>query len=194
LKFYFLKYKPKEVLVEKGNLSKLSLAILKGVNPLISIRRPEHYLTTDETLETIAKYYDEKKVPQVVLEMKDNDLIMASLGGTLQYLKELQIDGALFSMSNFVKYDTSETVSTMILDGQVCDSISHPLDSPKLGNSQKQFGWIKKRNFVEFIGSMQNSIWKEIIQKLVVSSFERYFTNYRQIQCNFRYHRSFRGI
>jgi hypothetical protein len=114
------------------------------VNPLISVRRPEQYLSTDETLDTIAKYYDDNKVPKVVLDIKDNDLIMASLGATVQYLKELQIDGALFSMSNFMKYDSSETISTMILDGQVRDSISHSFRLSKTWKFSKTI-WMDQR-------------------------------------------------
>ena len=93
---------------------------MKSINPLISLRRStDQFLEADSSREILVNYFTEETIPKAILEMNSNDLVMSSLGATIQYLKELQIDSALLSMANFSIYDSSESSSTMILDGQV---------------------------------------------------------------------------
>eukprot|EP01080_Neovahlkampfia_damariscottae_P012159 gene12159-5649_t len=128
---------PREVIIEKGNLSKLSHAIIKQINPLFTIRRPtDQFLEADSSREILVNYFDSKSIPNTITQMESNDLVMSSLGATINYLKELRVDETLLSMSNFSIYDSSESFSTMILDGQTLQNLEilkNNMDGSKKG-------------------------------------------------------------
>lgn len=124
--------KPKEVIVEKNNLSTIPMKILKhcSANNLIwNHLNPEiefwDYDTTSEELAK-SKYYpaedldDVSQYPELLVKFKDEyPVAFTAFGGLLYYLKELKLDQSIMTMKNFHQYDMLKQHSTtnLLLDG-----------------------------------------------------------------------------
>ena len=119
--------KPKELVLEKGKLSKNSLKILRN-----SLDNTQHNLLTPGTefwSEMITQeeltnggYFDNSKNmgewPESLKKIENNSIAMSALGGLLSYLRTLKLDKSLASARNFHFYDVVQSSSTLVLDGQ----------------------------------------------------------------------------
>lgn len=122
---------PRELLFERGNLSKLSLTILKAIHPQMTSRKPlTEFWEAQNTIDQIdLKGYfktsnnNEGKWPEALSKYKDNKFVMSSFGGLISYLRELKLDEDLISMGNFNIYQAHETPTFLILDGQTLQNL-----------------------------------------------------------------------
>lgn len=121
---------PRELLIEKSQLSTKALRILKNNTSPTTIwthlkpgtefwdadtSRRElkcgNYFSADETDEDGAW-------PEVLQEYKSDDLVMSAVGALVSYLKFLQLERPLLSQGHFEKYSPIQKNGTLILDGQ----------------------------------------------------------------------------
>lgn len=122
---------PSEVVFEKGNLSKLSLNILKTIHPQMTSRKAlTEFWEAQNTIDQVdLKGYfkttenNEGKWPDALSKYKDDKLVMSAFGGCVSYLRDLKLDEDLISMSNFNIYQAHETPSFLILDGQTLQNL-----------------------------------------------------------------------
>ncbi|GMM35460.1 mismatch repair ATPase [Saccharomycopsis crataegensis] len=128
--------KPKEVVVEKSNLTSLAQKIIKfncATNSLWNSLKPEtEFWDEDITLEELCKgkYFEAKDLddrshwPKILVEYSENKPIgFSAFGGLLWYLKSLNLDRELISIGNIEKYDIYKSISTLILDGQTLQNL-----------------------------------------------------------------------
>jgi DNA mismatch repair protein MSH6 len=110
---------PKEVVFEKGNLSKTTLTILKEVKPSFVPRRESKEISTvEDIINTInSSGYFKSEWPEALKNYIKNELVMLSVGLLMDYLREIKLDKELFSMENFQNYNLKNS-SLMVLDGQ----------------------------------------------------------------------------
>lgn len=128
--------KPKEIIVEKNNLSTLATKIIKfnsAENFLWNTLKPEtEFWDCETTVEEFskAKYFEAEDLddrshwPPVLLDYAENKCIgFSSFGGLLWYLRSLKLDHDLVSIGNIEQYDIYKSISTLILDGQTLQNL-----------------------------------------------------------------------
>ncbi|CCH61918.1 hypothetical protein TBLA_0F03840 [Henningerozyma blattae CBS 6284] len=120
--------KPKEVLIEKNNLSNLANKIVKfnaSPNAIFNYLKPEeeffgfdktydelvsndppYFATNDDWPKVLKEYYDSKK-----------KVGFSAFGGLLYYLRWLKLDKSLISMGNINEYNPIKSQNSLILDG-----------------------------------------------------------------------------
>ena len=135
---------PKELILEKNQVSKPTLKILK--NNLINVQY--NYLhsvtefwnaeaTMDELLN--GNLLDGKKLdewPQSLKDIVNEPEALSALGGLMSYLRNLKLDKQMISANNIHPYKMSGTNGTMLLDGQTLlnlEVFKNSLDSSEHG-------------------------------------------------------------
>jgi DNA mismatch repair protein MSH6 len=109
---------PKEVVFEKGGISKASTIILKEVKAiLVPIKEKKEFTTLDDIKEQIVKSEYFKEWPKVLKNYDDNEIVMKSFQLMMNYLNEIKLDKELFSMGSFQNYNLKNS-NYMVLDGQ----------------------------------------------------------------------------
>ncbi|KAL0481889.1 DNA mismatch repair protein MSH [Acrasis kona] len=111
---------PKEILFERGGLSKQTLFIIRnGKTATMSPRKPiTEFWDSDTTVRELNSNRYFEQVPPVVEQHLQNDLVMCAFGALLSYLRDLKLDDEIMSLGNFRNYDPNSDTSTMVLDGQ----------------------------------------------------------------------------
>eukprot|EP01080_Neovahlkampfia_damariscottae_P007739 gene7739-12209_t len=116
---------PKEILIEKNNISKHTKSIIKTINTkltfLISIIEFWDSKSTKDQL-NLSKYFETKTNknndwPNIIKEYSNSDLCMSCLGACIFYLKQQNIDKEIFGKCNFKEYKMKDD-NHLILDGQ----------------------------------------------------------------------------
>ena len=120
---------PRELLLEKSQLSTKALRILKNntspttiwthLKPVTEFwdadtaRRElstSNYFVTEEGGEDVW--------PETLQQYKDDDLVMSAIGGLVSYLRLLKLERPLMSQGSFDPYSPIQKDGTLILDGQ----------------------------------------------------------------------------
>lgn len=118
--------KPKEVIMEKHNLSSLATKIVKFnsapqaiFNELKPIIEFYDFATTSEKLTESENKYFPNGWPDVLKRyMKDGKTIaLNAFGGLLYYLNWLQLDESLISLGNIKEYSLIQSQNSLVLDG-----------------------------------------------------------------------------
>ncbi|KAJ3053991.1 DNA mismatch repair protein msh6 [Rhizophlyctis rosea] len=145
-----LQLKPKEVVVEKGMMSKITARVLKNslTEPQYNHLMPEkEFWDAEVTLDELRAggYFegatDERKQqedeeigvegddgrlatwPPVLRKIASEPLAMSAVGGLVSYLRTLLLDKELVSARNFHLYDPVRHTGTLILDGQTLKNL-----------------------------------------------------------------------
>lgn len=120
---------PRELLLEKSHLSVKALRILKNNTSPTTIwthlKPGTEFWDADMSRRELncGKYFvveetDDEVWPEVLQQLKDDDIAMSAVGGLVSYLKFLQIERPLLSQGNFEEYSPIQKNGTLILDGQ----------------------------------------------------------------------------
>jgi len=134
LETILMQLKPKELVLEKGNLSRNALRILKNSTPtnaqfnyLLPIKQ---FWDAQGTLEELkfTGYFKETHdhsddvqnwpTPLKNIMVVENKIVMSAFGGLVSYLRGLKIDKELISANNFSEYDPTKKADSLVLDGQ----------------------------------------------------------------------------
>lgn len=130
LETVLMQLKPKELVIEKGNLSRNSMRILKNSTPsnaqfnhLLPVKQ---FWDSNGTLEELkfAGYFkdddqsDLESWPIALKNMMDISVLVSAFGGLVSYLRGLRIDKELISANNFSEYDPTKKADSLVLDGQ----------------------------------------------------------------------------
>ncbi|RDW82600.1 hypothetical protein BP6252_03712 [Coleophoma cylindrospora] len=121
--------RPQEILLEKSCLSTKALRILKNNTSLTTVwnhlKPGKEFWSADITRRELdsGDYFesetdDEKVWPDVLSEVRDQDLVMSAFGALVQYLRTLKLERNLLTQRNFSKYDPIQKASSLVLDGQ----------------------------------------------------------------------------
>ncbi|TPX61213.1 hypothetical protein PhCBS80983_g01244 [Powellomyces hirtus] len=125
LETIIMQLKPKEIVLEKGHFSKVSMRLLKNNLQNLALNHlvPETEFWTAQTAMDemrARKYFDgadgSSTWPEALQEAKP--LAMDAFGGLLFYLRSLMIDKQLVSAKNFHTYDPIRHAGTLVVDGQ----------------------------------------------------------------------------
>eukprot|EP01059_Diplonema_ambulator_P010055 TRINITY_DN2002_c0_g2_i2.p1 TRINITY_DN2002_c0_g2~~TRINITY_DN2002_c0_g2_i2.p1 ORF type:complete len:987 (+),score=368.56 TRINITY_DN2002_c0_g2_i2:405-2963(+) len=114
--------KPKEVLLERGHISKVALTCIdkeiSGVRKTFVTPKTEFPEIADaiKHFET-EKYFSTEPVIESLQPFWDNELVMSAFGAMALYLRDSKQDRELLSMKNFGKYDPSMGGRALTLDG-----------------------------------------------------------------------------
>ena len=122
--------KPKEIILERGCVSKLTLTIIE--KELGSVRKT--FLTSKNeflSLEDAHKHFqgknyfptDPDSLPQALQEFWSDPLVMSAFGALAVYLVDSKQDTELFSIKNFGKYDPSMGGRAVTLDGTALSNL-----------------------------------------------------------------------
>lgn len=120
---------PRELLLEKSHVSTKALRILKNNTSPTTIwthlKSGIEFWDADTCRRELAaaKYFSsdddsEDTWPEALEQQKDNDLVMAAVGGLISYLKFLQLERPLLSQGSFDMYSPIQKNGTLVLDGQ----------------------------------------------------------------------------
>ncbi|CCF55675.1 hypothetical protein KAFR_0A02370 [Kazachstania africana CBS 2517] len=120
--------RPKEIIIEKNNLSNLANKIVKfnsAANAIFNNVKPDTEFynfdrTYDELISDNAKYFEDySKWPKILKEYYEakRRAGFSAFGGLLYYLKWLKLDGSLISMGNIKEYNPIKSQNSLILDG-----------------------------------------------------------------------------
>lgn len=118
--------KPKEIIIERNNLSNLANKIVKfnsAPNALFNyIRAEKEFYTFEKTYDEMITndyFVDESKWPAVLKDYYDNSkkVGFSAFGGLLYYLKWLKLDKTLLSMGNVKEYNPIKSQNSLVLDG-----------------------------------------------------------------------------
>eukprot|EP00667_Euglena_gracilis_P003316 EG_transcript_3322 len=115
--------KPKELIVERDNLSKASLAMLRRevVDPIVNKLVPgKEFWAAAETRRQLdaGAYFAEGDRPDALTRFWEDDLVMSALGGCVCYLRRLKLDEELLAMRQMAEYNSAASVGRhMVLDG-----------------------------------------------------------------------------
>ena len=129
--------RPKEVLHEKGNLSTITLRVMRSVLPQdcqwTPLKPETEFLSPEDALDAVkallrtdkkAPTEDEEddaemadqtavQLPAAIEQLKDNAQAMSALGGMVWHLKQLNLDSDLCAVGNFNIYDPIKFVLYM---------------------------------------------------------------------------------
>lgn len=127
--------RPKELILEKNNISMKAIRILKTNTALTTIWNKlapgKEFWEARTTLREIisAEYFSEgepenmDKWPQILVDSQDKELVFSALGGLLNYLQHLKVDKDLVSIGNFTWYDPIRKATSLVLDGQTLKNL-----------------------------------------------------------------------
>lgn len=119
---------PKEIILEKNNLSNLAHKIVKfntAPQALFNYIKPEeefydYQRTYDELSSSNLKYFEDFDQWPPVLKSyyeKGRKIGFSAFGGLLYYLKWLKLDMSLISMGNIKEYNPIRSQNSLVLDG-----------------------------------------------------------------------------
>lgn len=132
---FIAQIRPRELIMEKNNISMKATQILKTNTALTTIWNKlapgKEFWEARTTIREIisAKYFskdepeDMDKWPEVLVNSQDKELVLSALGGLLSYLQHLKIDKDLVSIGNFVWYDPIRKATSLVLDGQTLKNL-----------------------------------------------------------------------
>ncbi|KAL2208282.1 DNA mismatch repair protein Msh6 [Sarocladium strictum] len=120
---------PRELVLEKSQLSTKALRILKNNTSPTTIwthlKPGVEFWDADMTRRELnrGKYFaseeeDEEVWPEVLQQVKDDDLLFSALGGLVSYLTFLKLERPLLSQGSFELYNPIQKNGTLVLDGQ----------------------------------------------------------------------------
>ncbi|KAF8475994.1 muts domain V-domain-containing protein [Kalaharituber pfeilii] len=127
--------RPKELILEKNNISMKAVRILKTNTSLTTIwnklKPGKEFWDASTTIREIisTEYFSEDepdnmdKWPKVLAEARNKVLVTSAFGGLLSYLQHLKIDKELVSIGNFTWYDPIRKASSLVLDGQTLQNL-----------------------------------------------------------------------
>ncbi|KAA8913009.1 muts domain V-domain-containing protein [Sphaerosporella brunnea] len=123
--------RPRELVLEKGAISKRAIRILKNNTALTTIwnkLKPEkEFWDAETTLREINSqaYFgdDEGQWPDALQTFKNKELVMSSFGALLCYLQSLKIDRAIMTLKNFHIYDPIRKATSLVLDGKTLQNL-----------------------------------------------------------------------
>ncbi|CCJ29107.1 unnamed protein product [Pneumocystis jirovecii] len=124
--------RPKELILEKGNVTPQTIKLLKnsGINEMIcNFIKPNIEFWNEQTTESeilMNGYFennDYKSWPSALQKARDYPLALSSVGGLIWYLKTLKMDKTLCTLGNFEWYDPIQKTSSLILDGQTLKNL-----------------------------------------------------------------------
>ncbi|KAG1456250.1 hypothetical protein G6F56_006874 [Rhizopus delemar] len=131
LETLLMQIKPKELVTEKGRLTKSTLQIIKATlnEPLWNMVLPEREFWDDQTTEDelkINNYFgsdmneEDQNVGfnQAMQELYADPLLMSAFGGMIWYLRSLKLEKDLLSAKHIVMYDPIRQGTSLVLDGQ----------------------------------------------------------------------------
>jgi DNA mismatch repair protein MSH6 len=122
--------RPGELLLEKSCMSAKAMRILKnntGPTTIWNTLKPtKEFWPADITIREIEanNYFQSltedniKAWPPVLLEAREQELVMSAFGALLQYLRTLMIERDLVTLGNFQWYDPIRKATSLVLDGQ----------------------------------------------------------------------------
>ncbi|KAK9474671.1 muts domain V-domain-containing protein [Dipodascopsis tothii] len=119
--------RPKELLLEKGIVTKPVVRIIKNntsTSTLWNYLKPyDEFWDEEVTRDELARggYFaetDPAKWPPALAAALAKPLALAALGGLLWYLKFLKVDKELLSLGNIHAYDPIRETTSLVLDGQ----------------------------------------------------------------------------
>ncbi|RKP08628.1 muts domain V-domain-containing protein, partial [Thamnocephalis sphaerospora] len=123
---------PKEVIYEKGHISKETMRVLKNTlhstiwNGLVSGRE---FWDADTTTFEIngAGYFGDSRGedvwPTALRDAKEKPLMLSATGGLIWYLRALRLDRELLSLKNFQYYDPVRRSTCLMIDGQTLKNL-----------------------------------------------------------------------
>ncbi|KAI8866042.1 hypothetical protein GQ42DRAFT_104655, partial [Ramicandelaber brevisporus] len=120
---------PRELVIEKNQLSKGTLKVIKNVlnMPIVNSLTPSKEFwdarTTEIELDTAGVFDNESdnSWPTVLEKCRQhtgNSLLMSAFGGLVSYLRTLKLDRELLSARNITEYHPMRSSGTLVLDGQ----------------------------------------------------------------------------
>ncbi|KAI8853214.1 muts domain V-domain-containing protein [Chytridium lagenaria] len=135
-----MQIKPRELIIEKGSLSKIALQMIKNnlSNPQLNFLASGHeFWDHDRTvLELETGGYFKESTPRELKSVIEQDGSLTALGGMISYLKtvsstfkaltnvkKLKLDKELVSIGNFSTYDPVGDSGTLILDGKTLSNL-----------------------------------------------------------------------
>ncbi|KAF8542753.1 muts domain V-domain-containing protein [Trichophaea hybrida] len=122
--------RPKELILEKGCISKRAVRILKSSTTLTTIWNKlipgKEFWDAGTTVQELnsQKYFGSntsdgyENWPEALQSFKSNDLVISSFGALLYYLQTLKINQELVTLKNFQVYDPIKMATSLVLDGQ----------------------------------------------------------------------------
>ncbi|KAI8389422.1 muts domain V-domain-containing protein [Blakeslea trispora] len=127
LETLIMQIKPRELVTEKGRLSKTTTRLLKSIlnEPLWNMLMPETEfwdarMTEDEL--NFSDYFVESNsnegLVKAMHEARQDPLLMSAFGALIWYLRSLKLDRELLSAKNILMYDPIRNTTSLILDGQ----------------------------------------------------------------------------
>eukprot|EP01119_Soliformovum_irregulare_P010330 TRINITY_DN2538_c2_g1_i6.p1 TRINITY_DN2538_c2_g1~~TRINITY_DN2538_c2_g1_i6.p1 ORF type:complete len:2218 (-),score=665.69 TRINITY_DN2538_c2_g1_i6:11-6022(-) len=118
---------PKELIYERGHVSKNSLAAINGVlsNPILnSLAAGSEFPDSEQSYDYLVSYFDmEDNWPECLHQFKDNSVVMSALGACIFYLRKIVMDKDLLNQRNFRQFSLHDQQSTMLLDGQTLKNL-----------------------------------------------------------------------
>ncbi|KAL7314276.1 DNA mismatch repair protein msh6 [Mucor circinelloides] len=124
-----MQIKPRELVTEKGRLSKTTTRLLKSIlhEPLWNMLKPDAEfwdarITEDEI--SIHEYFGSEgelaneQLTQAMTEARKDPLLMSAFGGLIWYLRSLKLDKELLSAKHVLMYDPIRNATSLVLDGQ----------------------------------------------------------------------------
>ncbi|EGC35137.1 hypothetical protein DICPUDRAFT_55353 [Dictyostelium purpureum] len=115
-----LQMMPKEVVYEKGAISAKTMSIMKRVlatvKPVMNARLSLEYWDPSETLNRVNDSCG--RIPESLKEMKNETLLICSLGGCLSYLSDIKIAQQVLEQGRFKRFNSLDVGNSLILDGQ----------------------------------------------------------------------------
>ncbi|SCU90440.1 LADA_0F04104g1_1 [Lachancea dasiensis] len=120
--------RPKEIIMEKNNLSNMAHKIVKyNAQPQALfnyLKAADEYYdfnrTFDELTSTENRYFTDMNEWPAILKTyyeKSRKVGFSAFGGLLSYLKWLQLDSSLISMKNIKEYNPIRSQTSLVLDG-----------------------------------------------------------------------------
>lgn len=121
--------RPRELLLEKSNLSTKALRILKnGTSPTTiwtHLKPTTEFWDADTARRELkgGKYFvtkdgEESDWPEALGQSKDDNVVMSAVGALVYYLRFLKLERPLLSQGNFELYSPIQKNGTLVLDGQ----------------------------------------------------------------------------
>ncbi|OAD06817.1 hypothetical protein MUCCIDRAFT_33695 [Mucor lusitanicus CBS 277.49] len=124
-----MQIKPRELVTEKGRLSKTTTRLLKSIlnEPLWNMLKPDTEfwdarITEDEI--SIHEYFGpegdlaNEQLTVAMTEARKDPLLMSAFGGLIWYLRSLKLDKELLSAKHVLMYDPIRNATSLVLDGQ----------------------------------------------------------------------------
>lgn len=124
--------RPKELILEKANVTSQTLKLLKNSETtkiIWNYIKPGLEFWDERTTESqllISGYFkgnDHNNWPPALQKARDYPMALSSVGGLIWYLKTLKMDKNLCNLGNFEWYDPIQKASSLILDGQTLKNL-----------------------------------------------------------------------